>query len=106
MPIANLALIYVPQFNEEAGAQRIGLAFGLSWVEVRIVRCILRGRCSRAIGVELGFTEETVRTYIKRAMLKVGINRQSEFFVLHNRTFSPFKLRQFGAPYITTPSSM
>jgi DNA-binding CsgD family transcriptional regulator len=103
---ANLALIYVPHFNEEAGAQRIGLAFGLSWVEVRIVCCILRGLCSRAIGVELGFTEETVRTYIKRAMLKVGINRQSEFFVLHNRTFSPFKLRQFGAPYITTPSSM
>jgi DNA-binding CsgD family transcriptional regulator len=102
----NLALIYVPQFNEESGAQRIGLAFGLSWVEVRIVCCILRGLCPRAIGVELGFTEETVRTYIKRAMLKVGINRQSEFFVLHNRTFSPFKLRQFGAPYIATSSSM
>ncbi|WP_441231767.1 helix-turn-helix transcriptional regulator [Tardiphaga sp. 215_C5_N2_1] len=102
----NLALIYIPQFNEEAGAQRIALAFGLSWVEARIVRCILRGRCPRAIGLELGFTEETVRTYIKRVMLKVGINRQSEFFVLHSRTFSPFKLRQPGAPYITTSSSM
>jgi len=97
-----LALIYVPQFDEDTGARRIALAFNLSWVETRIVRSILGGRCPRAIGVELGFTEETVRTYIKRIMLKVGINRQSEFFVLHSQTFSPFKLRHPAAPYIVT----
>jgi DNA-binding CsgD family transcriptional regulator len=89
-----LALIVVPQFDAGAGARRIAAAFALSWVEERIVSRILCGRCPRVIGTELGFTEETVRTYIKRIMIKIGINRQSEFFVLHSLTLSPFKARQ------------
>ncbi|MBN9039860.1 MAG: hypothetical protein BGP05_21880 [Rhizobiales bacterium 62-47] len=91
---AGMAFIYVPQFDERAGARRIAAAFELSWVEERIVSRILRGLCPRLIGAELGFTEETVRTYTKRIMLKVGINRQSEFFVLHSLTFAPFKMGQ------------
>ncbi|WP_225120332.1 hypothetical protein [Bradyrhizobium sp. BRP22] len=35
-------------------------------------------------------TEATVRTYTKRIMLKLGINRQSEFFLLYHLTQSPF----------------
>jgi len=89
-----LVLIVVPQFDAGAGARRIAAAFALSWVEERIVSRILCGRCPRVIGTELGFTEETVRTYIKRIMIKIGINRQSEFFVLHSLTLSPFKARQ------------
>lgn len=89
-----LVLIVVPQFDAVAGARRIAAAFTLNWVEERIVSRILRGRCPRVIGTELGLTEETVRTYIKRVMMKIGINRQSEFFVLHNLTSSPFKARQ------------
>jgi DNA-binding CsgD family transcriptional regulator len=89
-----LVLIVVPQFDAGAGARRIAAAFALSWVEERIVSRILRGRCPRVIGTELGLTEETVRTYIKRIMIKIGINRQSEFFVLHSLTLSPFKARQ------------
>jgi DNA-binding CsgD family transcriptional regulator len=91
---SDLALILVPQFDEIGGARRIAVAFNLSWVEERIVCRILRGRCPRLIGTELGFTEETVRTYIKRIMLKIGIHRQSELFVLHALTLSPFQLRQ------------
>ncbi len=100
MPTRNQAaqaFVYVPQFDERAGARRIAVAFELSWVEERIVSRILRGLCPRLIGAELGFTEETVRTYTKRIMLKVGINRQSEFFVLHSLTFTPFKMGQQGA---------
>ena len=89
-----LVLIVVPQFDAGGGARRIAAAFALSWVEERIVSRILCGRCPRVIGTELGFTEETVRTYIKRIMIKIGINRQSEFFVLHSLTLSPFKARQ------------
>jgi DNA-binding CsgD family transcriptional regulator len=89
-----LVLIVVPQFDAGAGARRIAAAFALSWVEERIVSRILCGRCPRVIGTELGLTEETVRTYIKRIMIKIGINRQSEFFVLHSLTSSPFKARQ------------
>ena len=89
-----LALIVVPQFDAGAGARRIAAAFALSWVEERIVSRILCGRCPRVIWTELGFTEATVRTYIKRIMIKIGINRQSEFFVLHSLTSSPFTTRQ------------
>jgi hypothetical protein len=33
-----------------------------------------------------------VRTYTKRLMVKVRINRQSELFVLYNLTLSPFHM--------------
>jgi DNA-binding CsgD family transcriptional regulator len=89
-----LVLIVVPQFDAGAGARRITAAFALNPVEERIVSRILCGRSPREIGTQLGLTEETVRTYIKRVMMKIGINRQSEFFVLHSLTSPPFKTRQ------------
>ncbi|MFK4511761.1 helix-turn-helix transcriptional regulator [Bradyrhizobium daqingense] len=84
------ALVIVPQFDEVSGARRIAAAFGLSFAEERIVTRILQGKCPRKIGADLRLTEATVRTYTKRIMLKLGINRQSEFFVLHHLTQSPF----------------
>jgi hypothetical protein len=65
------ALVIVPQFDEVLGAHRIASAFGLNWADLRL-------------------TEATVRTYTKRIMLKLGINRQAEFFLLYNLTQSPF----------------
>lgn len=84
------ALVIVPQFDEVSGAHRIAAAFGLNFAEERIVTRILQGKCPRKIGADLRLTEATVRTYTKRIMLKLGINRQSEFFVLHHLTQSPF----------------
>ena len=84
------ALVIVPQFDEVSGAHRIAAAFGLNFAEERIVTRILQGKCPREIGAELRLTEATVRTYTKRIMLKLGIKRQSEFFVLHHLTQSPF----------------
>ncbi|WP_194390637.1 helix-turn-helix transcriptional regulator [Bradyrhizobium sp. CCBAU 51765] len=84
------ALVIVPQFDEVSGARRIAAAFGLNFAEERIVTRILQGKCPRKVGAELRLTEATVRTYTKRIMLKLGINRQSEFFVLHHLTQSPF----------------
>lgn len=89
-PDANQVLVIVPQFHEVAGARRIASAFGLNWAEERIIARILRGQCPRSIGTELHLTEATVRTYTKRIMLKLGINRQSELFLLYILTFSPF----------------
>lgn len=83
-------LMIVPQFDEASGASRIAAAFGLNWAEERIVTRILQGQRSRTIGEELNLTEATVRTYTKRIMLKLGINRQSEFFLLYHLTSSPF----------------
>lgn len=84
------ALIVVPQFDEVQGAHCIASAFGLNWAEERIVARILQFQCPRDIGAELRLTEATVRTYTKRIMLKLGINRQSEFFLLYHLTQSPF----------------
>ncbi len=87
---AGKVLVIVPQFDEVSGAKRIASAFSLNWAEERIIARILQGQCPRHIGACLGLTEATVRTYTKRIMLKLGINRQSEFFLLYHLTLSPF----------------
>jgi DNA-binding CsgD family transcriptional regulator len=87
---AGKGLIIVPQFDEVSGAKRIASAFGLNWAEERIVARILQRQCPRYIGADLRLTEATVRTYTKRIMLKLGINRQSDFFLLYHLTLSPF----------------
>jgi DNA-binding CsgD family transcriptional regulator len=83
-------LVIIPQIDPVAGAKRIATAFGLPWAEERIVLRILRGEPPSCIGRHLELTEATVRTYIKRIMLKLGINRQTEFFRLYILTLSPF----------------
>jgi DNA-binding CsgD family transcriptional regulator len=83
-------LVIIPQIDPAAGAKRIATAFGLPWAEERIVLRILRGEPPWRIGRALDLTEATVRTYIKRIMLKLGINRQIEFFLLYILTLSPF----------------
>lgn len=83
-------LIIIPQIDPAAGAKRIAAAFSLSWAEERIVSEIFLGRSPPRIGCDLDLTEATVRTYIKRIMLKIGINRQTEFYLLYILTLSPF----------------
>lgn len=83
-------LVIIPQIDAAAGAKRIATAFGLPWAEERIVQRILRAEPPWRIGQALELTEATVRTYIKRIMLKLGINRQIEFFLLYILTLSPF----------------
>jgi DNA-binding CsgD family transcriptional regulator len=87
---AGKALVTVAQFDEVAGANRIASAFDLNWAQERLIARILQLQNPRQIGAELRLTEATVRTYTKRIMLKLGINRQSEFFLLYHLTQSPF----------------
>lgn len=88
---ADRFLLVVPQVDPAAGAKRIASAFGLKWAEERIVACVLCGQPPSRMGSVLGLTEATVRTYTKRIMLKLGINRQVEFFLLYILTMSPFR---------------
>lgn len=83
-------LVIIPQIDPAAGARRIATVFGLPWAEERIVSRILCGQPPSRIAVGLDLTEATVRTYIKRIMLKLGINRQHELFILYILTLSPF----------------
>lgn len=84
-------LVLVPRVDAVAGARRIAMAFGLNSADEKIVARILYGHCPRRIAAELHLTEATIRTYTKRIMLKLGINRQSELFLLHILTLSPFR---------------
>lgn len=84
-------LLLVPRVDAAAGARRIATAFGLNSAEEKIVARILYGHCPRRTGAELGLTEATIRTYTKRIMLKLGINRQTELFLLYILTLSPFR---------------
>ena len=79
----------MPQFDEVLGAHRIACAFGLNWAEERIIARILQFQSPRDIGADLRLTEATIRTYTKRIMLKLGIKRQLEFFILYILTLSP-----------------
>jgi DNA-binding CsgD family transcriptional regulator len=88
---AGQMLVLVPRVDAAAGARRIAMAFGLNPAEEKIVARILYGHCPRRTGAELGLTEATVRTYTKRIMLKLGINRQTELFLLYILTLSPFR---------------
>jgi DNA-binding CsgD family transcriptional regulator len=87
---AGQALVIVPQVDGVAGARRIATAFGLNCVEEKIIARILHDQCLRRIAADLGLAEATVRTYTKRIMFKLGINRQSELFLLYILTLSPF----------------
>ena len=97
---AGRVLVIVPEFDEVSGANRIATAFGLNWAEERIIARILQGQCPRHIGADLRLTEATVRTYTKRIMLKLGINRQSEFFLLYHLTQSPFGAGRRERPWV------
>jgi DNA-binding CsgD family transcriptional regulator len=87
---ARQALVIVPQVDGVAGARRIATAFGLNSVEEKIIARILHDQCLRRIAADLRLSEATVRTYTKRIMFKLGINRQSELFLLYILTLSPF----------------
>lgn len=84
-------LVLVPRVDAVTGARRIAMAFGLNSADEKIVARILFGHCPRRIAADLGLTEATIRTYTKRIMLKLGINRQSELFLLYILTLSPFR---------------
>ncbi len=85
------AVVVLPEVDGEEGARRLSALYNLTRAEEGVVRLILVGAAPVGIAAELGLTEATVRTYIKRIMLKLGINRRSEFFLLYILTMSPFR---------------
>ena len=52
--------------------------FDLSPAEVRVAREIAQATTVEQTAAKLGVTVETVRTHLKRVMLKTGTNRQAE----------------------------
>ena len=47
--------------------------FGLSYQEMRVLRFLPLGYSNREIGVELGISEETVKTHVRNTLRKLGV---------------------------------
>lgn len=80
------AMVVLPEIDGHEGARRLASLYSLTRADV------LTGSAPIEISGALGLTEATVRTYLKRIMLKLGINRRSEFFLLYILTMSPFRV--------------
>lgn len=58
--------------------ERFGKDFGLTKREVDVIGCMVKGCTNKKVAETLGLTENTVKSYIKSLMRKLGGNSRSE----------------------------
>ncbi len=63
-------------------AQQVENAPALSKQECRVLALGVEGKTNKQIGVELGLSETTVRTYLSNAFQKLGVARRSQAAVI------------------------
>jgi DNA-binding CsgD family transcriptional regulator len=81
----NLVLVIEPKPNDPADPTIVRDLLGLTLGEARISALIAAGIAPRKVSEQLGITEETVRTVLKRVYAKVGVSRQNELTALLSR---------------------
>ena len=67
---------------------------GLTVRELQVVKCAARGKTNKAIAVELGLSEHTVKNYLFRAFEKLGVSSRVEllfYLTVGGHTFSTTK---------------
>jgi DNA-binding CsgD family transcriptional regulator len=80
------AVVVIPfRAGERADPSIVRDLLGLTLAEARIATLVGSGAAPRQAATELGITEETARTTLKRVFDKVGVSRQSELAVLLTR---------------------
>jgi DNA-binding CsgD family transcriptional regulator len=80
------AVVVIPfRAGERADPSIVRDLLGLTLAEARIATLVGSGFAPRQAATELGITEETARTTLKRVFDKVGVSRQSELAVLLTR---------------------
>jgi len=50
----------------------------LSPREIGVLQLMMRGKSNRAIGLELGITESTVKSHVKNILIKMGVNDRTQ----------------------------
>lgn len=65
--------------------RRVSGPFGLTLQEMRVVELLPRGLTNRAIGRELGISEETVKVHIRSAKRKLGAKHRTEAAAIAQR---------------------
>jgi DNA-binding CsgD family transcriptional regulator len=74
------AVVYVsdPDRGLRASRERLRQLFGLTRSEAELVARLASGYGVRETAAQLGITQETARSHVKRAFLKTGVRRQAE----------------------------
>ena len=68
-----------PERAPEADAERLVRLYGMTPREARVAASLLQGRSPAQVAAELAMTENTVRTHIRHAFAKTGVERLSDF---------------------------
>jgi DNA-binding CsgD family transcriptional regulator len=74
-----------PKSDEPADPALVRDLLGLTLGEARVAALVGSGLAPRQASENLGITEESARTTLKRVFAKTGVSRQSELTVLLNR---------------------
>lgn len=70
--------IFVPKGEGLPDAETLAKGLRLSRSESRVAALIIRGKSIQQAATQLGLSEQTARTYLKRIFGKVGISRQTQ----------------------------
>ncbi len=79
---AAIAVVTKSEADAPADPTLVRDLFGLTLAEARLASLVGSGRAPREAGEQLGITEETARTTLKRVFQKTGTTRQSELTAL------------------------
>jgi DNA-binding CsgD family transcriptional regulator len=80
-----IVLVIEPKANEPADPAVVRDILGVTLGEARVAALIAAGVPPRQAAEQLGITEETARTVLKRVYSKVGVSRQNELTALLSR---------------------
>lgn len=74
---AHLLLVFDPEQHPGLPIPALRAAFHLTNAEARLVEQLLMGKTPAEAAVSLGVSIHTVRTYLKRLYLKLGVKSQA-----------------------------
>lgn len=83
-PIAAVLYIKDPSEPHQASANAIAALYGLRPTEARLAAALAGGASIKEAAVDLGMSELTVRTYVKRILQKTGTHRQTDLVQMIN----------------------
>lgn len=89
---ADYRVLLLPRFRRALIDHMLVVNFSLSPSEAKVVRKIAVGKKIRDISRELQLSEQTVRTYLKRAFVKMGVSSQSEMVAKITEHTIPLRL--------------
>lgn len=84
-------LVILPQNDMLTLAARLVSLYGLIPSEARFVSAIVKTGSSALAAIQLGITEQTAKTYMKRIYAKLGINSQLELGMLFASLAPPLR---------------